>query len=123
LKIKTLEDQLSDTLRKNEDLKSLNSELKIENNGLKIENETQKALIFKQQKKLNELLGQKELVRQKLVIEQIKPFIRKTEKIDEIVINETESVIKTHKVRGRKPGGKNFSKLDLESAVVDTIYE
>lgn len=116
LKIKALEDHLNDVLKENDGLKLVNDDLKIEN-------EAQKVLIFKQQKKLNELLGQKELIRQKLVIEQIKPFVRKSEKIDEIVVNETESVLKQTKPPGRKKGGRNFSRIDLESAVVDTIYE
>jgi len=115
--------KLKDALLKIKELQANLSVLQAEAHALKIENEIQKGLIFKQQKKLNDLLGQKELVRQKLVIEQIKPFIRKTEKIDEIIINETESVIKDTKKRGRKLGGKNFSKVDLESSVIDTIYE
>jgi len=115
--------KLKDALLKIKELQANLVSLKNEADALKIENETQKALIFKQQKKLNDILGQKEFVRQKLVIEQVKPFIRKTEKIDEIVVNEAESVIKEKKIRGRKSGGKNFSKIALESAVVDTIYE
>lgn len=94
---------------------------------LEAENEAQRTLIFKQQQKLNKLLKDKEKVREKLIIEQIKPFISKSEKLQDIVINEPEEVLqekkKTKPLVGRKKGGKNFARVDLESAVIDTIYE
>ena len=101
--------------------------LEKENTTLRIENEEQRLLIFKQQKKLNELLKDKEIVREKLMIERTKPFVAKSEKINEIVINEPEHILKENKHTkarvGRKKGGKNFANVDLESAVIDTIYE
>ena len=100
--------------------------LEQENKALQVENEEQRLLIFKQQQKLNELLKDKEIVREKLIIEQVKPFVAKSEKINEIVINEPEHILKENKQTkarvGRKKGGKNFANVDLEAAVVDTIY-
>lgn len=94
---------------------------------LQAENEAQRLLIFKQQKKLNDLLKDKIKVAEKLHIEQVKPFVTKSEKLDDIVINETESVLQEQKHSsprvGRKKGGTNFARVDLEAAVVDTIYE
>ncbi len=101
--------------------------LEQENKALQVENEEQRLLIFKQQQKLNELLKDKEIVREKLIIERTKPFVAKSEKINEIVINEPEAVLKENEQTkaqvGRKKGGKNFANVDLEAAVVDTVYE
>lgn len=104
-------------------MKKLEHDLSI----LEKENESQRLLIYKQQKKLNELLGEKEVIRQKLVIEQIKPFVSKSEKIKDIVVNEVEEVLQNAKQqikkKGRKRGGKNFANVDLSSASVETRYE
>lgn len=90
-------------------------------------NEAQRIIIFNQQQKLNELLKDKAKVREKLIIEQVKPFVSKSEKLDEIIINESEEILKDVKGSkppvGRKKGGRNFANIDLESATTSTIYE
>jgi len=94
---------------------------------LKLENENNLALIFKMQAKLNELLKDKEIISEKYLIERVKPFISKTEKINEVIINETEEVIKEEKIssktKGRKKGGKNFANIDFANSFTETIYE
>ena len=78
------------------------------------------------QTKLNELLKDKEIISEKYLIERVKPFIAKTEKINEVIINEAEEIIKEEKktsTRGRKKGGKNFSNIDFANSFTETIYE
>lgn len=94
--------------------------------SLKLEHENNLALIFKMQTKLNELLKDKEIISEKYLIERVKPFIAKTEKINEVIINEAEEIIKEEKktsTRGRKKGGKNFSNIDFANSFTETIYE
>lgn len=114
-------------LQENAKLKQEIEKLKQEKEILIRKNESQAVLIFKQQKKLNELLKDKQKIVEKLHIERVKPFVSKSETLDNFPINEPEELLqeekkKTKKV-GRKRGGKNFANVDLESAVVSTIYE
>ena len=99
--------------------------INIENDfhSLKLEHENNLALIFKMQTKLNELLKDKEIISEKYLIERVKPFIAKTEKINEVIINEAEEIIKEEKktsTRGRKKGGKNFSNIDFANSFTET---
>ena len=94
--------------------------------SLKLEHENNLAIMFKMQTKLNELLKDKEIISEKYLIERVKPFIAKTEKINEVIINEAEEIIKEEKktsTRGRKKGGKNFSNIDFANSFTETIYE
>ncbi len=123
--------------KKDEDILSLTNELFNKNNiinekdkelnTIKEENEKNKALLFKLQKKLNELLKDKENISEKYLIERTKPFLTKTERIKEVVVNEVEEVIKEKRVNtkkiGRKKGGKNFNNIDFNKSYTETIYE
>lgn len=103
-----------------------NKNIKKDFDLLKLENENNLALIFKMQTKLNELLKDKEIISEKYLIERVKPFIAKTEKISEVIINEVEEIIKEEKKTlkpGRKKGGKNFSNIDFANSFTETIYE
>ena len=94
--------------------------------SLKLEHENNLAIMFKMQNKLNELLKDNEIISEKYLIERVKPFIAKTEKINEVIINEVEEIIKEEKktsTRGRKKGGKNFSNIDFANSFTETIYE
>ncbi len=118
---------IEDALQENAKLKQEIAKLKQEQERLIQENEAQAVLIFKQQKKLNELLKDKQKVVEKLHIERVKPFVSKSETLANFPLNEPEEILqherKKPKKVGRKKGGKNFANVDLESAVVTTIYE
>lgn len=100
-----------------------NASLKNDLEALHVENEQQRCLLFKQQVQLNKLLSDQASVREKLIIEQVRPFVRKTEQINHIVINEAEAVLKTSHPRGRKKNGFNFRKIDFENSFTETRYE
>lgn len=120
-KIKELEQKV-------ESLKKDKTTLESDKAMLEVENEKQRRLIFEQQVKINELLSEQSNLREKNQIAQSKPFIHKTEKFDEITVNEPEDVLKkakqdVKKTGGRKKGGKNFKNIDLEAATTNVIYE
>lgn len=109
-------------------LKQDNATLVSDKETLQEENEAQRQLIFEQQEKINELMASQTVLREKYQIAQTKPFVKKSEKLGEITINEPEDILKKakqkdKKPRGRKKGGKNFANIDLEAATTNIIYE
>ena len=108
---------LKEALKK---IQSLESEVL----SLQLENEKHLALIFDQQKKLNELLGTHQVIREKYIIEKTKPFVSKNEQLNEMVINEVEETLKQEKSKpGRKMGTPNFKHVNLEASVSTIQYE
>ncbi|WP_441361611.1 IS66 family transposase [Acholeplasma laidlawii] len=93
-------------------------------NRLKKENEAQAVMIFKLNAQLNEALAANQSLVQKHQIERIKTFIPKAERLDAVMINETEHVIKKNKTKGiRQVRKKNFEGFDFEKHVTDVWYE
>src|SRR5690554_1232005 len=91
---------------------------------LKRENEAQAVMIFKLNEQLNEALAANQSLVQKHQIERIKAFIPKAERLDAVMINETEKTIKETKIQKiRKPCKKNFEAFDFEKHVTDVRYE
>ena len=74
--------------------------------------------------KLNETLANLAAYQEKYGIELIKQFVPKNEKIDHIVINETEEIIKEHKKTSKSRKSRKPKKLDYEKYVseVRDIY-
>lgn len=95
--------------------------LKQVNQDLKTENERHQRLIFELNEKLNKILKEKANTIEKYNIERIKTFVRKTEVMNPVLINETEQIIKEAKTR--KVKAKNFTKYDFEKHVTDIVYE
>lgn len=91
------------------------------------ENEQNAVLIFEMQKKLNELLKSNENLSEKYLVERTRRFIKPSEKLEDIIINETEEVIKLEnankKKAGRKKGGKNFASIDFSKSFTEVLYE
>lgn len=96
---------LKEALRENEQLKKMNKTLQNENEKIL-------HLLFKANKKLNDILKEKENVLEKYTIEHVKTFIPKTEVIKAVIINETETLVKEKKARKEK--SKNFTSFDFE---------
>lgn len=92
-----------------------------QNQALLEEQERNHRLIFELNSQLNEVLKQKETVKEKYTIERLKRFVPKTEISNPVIINETESILKETKIR--KPKSDHFSKFDFERHVVETRYE
>lgn len=108
---------LKEALKK---IQSLESEVL----SLQLEKEKHLALIFDQQKKLNELLGTHQVIQEKYIIEKTKPFVSKNEQLGEIVMNEVEETLKQEKPKkGRKKGTPNFKHVNLEASVSNIQYE
>jgi len=94
------------------------------NKELEKKAEKQDRLIFKLNKRLNEILSEKEIINEKYIIERVKTFIPKTEVLKPVVINETEEVLKAIKQEKKpKVKGKNFERYDFEKHVSEVIYE
>ena len=99
-------------------------ELEKENQKLQKENERQLQIIYELNKKLNEVLKEKETLGEIKRIERIKTFIPKTEVFNAVVVNETEEIVKIEKQKSaRKPKSKNFSKFNFEAHVTEVRYE
>lgn len=98
--------------------------LKKANQQLEKKTARQDRLIFKLNERLNELVGEKEVLNEKYTIERVKVFIPKTEVLKPTIINETETILKETKVdKTRKLKGKNFERFDFERHVSEVIYE
>ena len=64
--------------------------LKKENQQLEKKTARQDRLIFKLNERLNQLVGEKEVLNEKYTIERVKVFIPKTEVLKPTIINEAE---------------------------------
>jgi hypothetical protein len=68
-----------------------------QNQALLEEQERNHRLIFELNSQLNEVLKQKETVKEKYTIERLRRFVPKTEVSKSVIINETESILKETK--------------------------
>lgn len=92
-----------------------------QNQALLEEQERNHRLIFELNEQLNEVLKQKETIKEKHIIERLRRYVPKTEVSKAVVLNETESIIKETKIR--KPKSEHFSKFDFERHVTEIRYE
>ena len=81
---------------KQEKAKLENKNLKLEDKNLKLENKMSKLEVelYEANKRLNEALLTIASIKEKEKIERTRIFIQKSEKLNEIVINEAEEIIK-----------------------------
>lgn len=94
------------------------------NQKLEKKTEKQDRLIFKLNKRLNDLVGEKEVLNEKYTIERVKVFMPKTETLKPVVINETEAILKeTKQDKQPKLKGRNFERFNFERHVSEVIYE
>lgn len=98
--------------------------LKKENEKLKNENQVKDVKIYETNKKLEETLLILQAYEEKYNIERTKIFIPKTEKLDKIVINETEEILKEEKQKRKSNKGKKYNKkkFDYEKYITETRY-
>lgn len=93
----------------------------------KLQNENQKkdVIIYETNKKLENTLLILQAYEEKYNIERTKVFIPKTEKLDKIVINETEEILHEEKVKRKSNKGKKYnkSKFDYEKYVTEIKEE
>ena len=84
----------------------------------------EKAKNYKINEKLNKALLELSIYQEKYGIERIKQVIPKNEKIEKIVINETEEIIKEEKERKKTNKGKKYKKkvFDYEKHVSEVRY-
>jgi hypothetical protein len=92
-----------------------------QNQALLEEQERNHRLIFELNAQLNEVLKQKEAIKEKHTIERLRRFVPKTEVGKAVIINEAESILKETKIR--KPKSEHFSTFDFERHVTETRYE
>jgi transposase len=108
--IKALENQIKH-------LEKVNFELLQEKEGLM-------SIIYEQQKELNKLLGDNQIIHEKYVVEKVRRFVAKGEHVKDVIVNEVEETLKSNKTsRGRKTGGKNFNSIDLNASVSSVRFE
>lgn len=123
--------ELNEALKKINELEGINQKLQKDlsilnqsKRELEKENEINKQIIYELNKKLNEVLREKENLGESIKIERIKTFVPKTEVFKPVVINETEEVRKEKRLENpKKEKAKNFSKFNFERHVSEVIYE
>lgn len=116
--------ELKEALKNIKELQQLNKKLQKDYDNLKKENEINKQIIYELNKKLNEVLKEKENLDESNRIKRIITFVPKTEVFKPVVINETEEIIKEEKqVQPKKEKAKNFSKFNFEAHVSEVRYE
>lgn len=114
-------------LKEIELLKSKVSKLESENTSLLNEKDILLKENYELNKKLNDALIIISIYQEKYNIERIKPFVSKSEKLEEIVINEVEETIKKDKEEkkiNKTNKGKKYKtkKVDYEKLVSETRY-
>ena len=97
-------------------------ESKLKNTENELANE--KARHYKTNERLNEVLLELASYQEKYGIERIKQILPKNEKIDHIVINEVEEIIKEENITKKTNKGKKYkkSKFDYEKHVSEVRY-
>ncbi|MCK9234672.1 MAG: IS66 family transposase [Acholeplasmataceae bacterium] len=124
LEISSLKTEKDNLRLENSKLTLEKDNLKLENSNLTLEKEELLALIYDQEKAFNDLLKKSLTLKEKYNLHRTKPFVKKNERIKEVVINEVEETIKKdRKPTGRKKGGTNFKNTNLEALVTKIKYE
>lgn len=105
-----------------EQLKKENQALKEKNSDLESKLDKSEVLLYETNKRLNEALLTISNLQEKEKIARTKVFIPKNEKLDSIVINEAEEILKEEKKKRVSNKGKKYnkSKFDYEKYVVET---
>lgn len=115
--------------KENEALKNENKDLKddktdLENKNSKLEDKLSKVEVklYETNQKLNEALFTISSLQEKVKIERTRVFIPKGEKLDNIVINEAEEILKEEKKERKTNKGKKYNKkkFDYEKHVTET---
>jgi len=115
--------------KENESLKNENKNLKddktnLENKNSKLEDKLSKVEVklYETNQKLNEALLTISSLQEKVKIERTRVFISKGEKLDNIVINEAEEILKEEKKERKTNKGKKYNKkkFDYEKYVTET---
>lgn len=115
--------------KENEALKNENKDLKddktdLENKNSKLEDKLSKVEVklYETNQKLNEAILTISSLQEKVKIERTRVFIPKGEKLDNIVINEAEEILKEEKKERKTNKGKKYNKkkFDYEKHVEET---
>ncbi|MCM1196990.1 MAG: IS66 family transposase [Roseburia sp.] len=108
--------------KKNVTLQTRNNTLETKNVDLEVKLEKTEVLLYETNKRLNEALLTISKLQEKEKIARTKLFIPKNEKLDSIVINETEEIIKEEKKKRVSNKGKKYNKkkFDYEKYVCET---
>ena len=97
-------------------------QLKKENKALKEDKGNLEVKLYETNKKLNDALLTIASLQEKEKIERTRIFIPKSEKLNDIVINEAEEIIKEEKLERKTNKGKKYNKnkFDYEKYVTET---
>lgn len=104
-----------------QELLKIIEQLKKENKALKEDKANLEVELYETNKKLNEALLTISSLQEKEKIERTRTFIPKGEKLNDIVINETEEIIKKEKIERKTNKDKKYnkSKFDYEKYVTE----
>ena len=108
--------------KENETLKEDKAELENKNSKLEDKMSQMEVKLYETNKKLNEALLTISSLQEKEKIERTRIFIPKGEKLNDIVINEAEEILKEEKINRKTNKGKKYNKnkLDYEKYVTET---
>ena len=107
---------------KEQDIKLQQQDIKLQQQDIKLQQQDLK--IYETNVKLEEALLKIKTYEEKYNIEKTRVFIAKTEKLENIVINEVEEVIKEEKKEKKTNKGKKYNKkkIDYEKLVSEVKY-
>ena len=107
---------------KEQNIKLQQQDIKLQQQNIKLQQQDLK--IYETNVKLEEALLKIKTYEEKYNIEKTRVFIAKTEKLENIVINEVEEVIKEEKKKKRTNKGKKYNKkkIDYEKLVSEVKY-
>ena len=98
-----------------QELLKIIEQLKKENKALKEDKSNLEVNLYETNKKLNEALLTISSLQEKENIERTRTFIPKGEKLNDIVINEAEEIIKEEKLERKTNKGKKYNKRTLQT--------
>ena len=109
-------------MESNQELLKIIEQLKKENEVLKEDKSKLEVKLYEANRRLNEALLTISSLQEKEKIERTRIFIPKGEKLNDIIINETEEIIKEEKVKRKTNKGKKYNKnkFDYEKYVTET---
>ena len=104
-----------------QELLKIIEQLKKENKALKEDKANIEVELYETNKRLNEALSTISSLQEKEKIERTRTFIPKGEKLNDIVINEAEEIIKEEKLERKTNKGKKYNKnkFDYEKYVTE----
>ena len=109
--------------KENEALKEDKAELENKNSKLEDKMSKMEVNLYETNKKLNEALLTISSLQEKEKIERTRIFIPKGEKLNDIVINEAEEILKEEKINRKTNKGKKYNKNKLDYEIVKKIIE